>query len=35
MRGSLKSLRLNLYDEKLGRLVSFRALNTQPEPSTP
>ncbi|HBA87403.1 MAG TPA: fatty acid desaturase [Geobacter sp.] len=30
MRGSLKSLRLNLYDEEQGKLVSFRSLKGHP-----
>jgi len=29
LRTSLKSLRLNLYDEQLGRLVSFRSLKSR------
>ena len=33
LRGSLKSLWLNLYDEERGKLVGFRALRRQPEPS--
>ena len=33
LRTSLKSMWLNLYDEERGKLVGFRALRRQPEPS--